>query len=80
MVLETVRSMAPCNNASASNDQGAPTIDPSSPYYVHPSDGPTSIPITPVLTGSNYHSWARSMRRALGLEALQYACSCIHGS
>ncbi|RHN39409.1 putative gag-polypeptide of LTR copia-type [Medicago truncatula] len=47
-------------------DQGVPTIDPLSPYYVHPSDGPTSVSITPVLTGSNYHSWARSMRRALG--------------
>lgn len=58
--------MAPRNTASASNDQGAAAIDPSSPYYVHPSDGPTSISITPVLTGSNYHSWARSMRRALG--------------
>jgi len=47
-------------------DQGAPAIDPLSPYYVHPSDGPTSVSITPVLTGSNYHSWARSMHRALG--------------
>ncbi|MCI71226.1 receptor-like serine/threonine kinase, partial [Trifolium medium] len=43
-----------------------PTSDPSSPYYVHSSDGPSSVKVTPLLTGSNYHSWSRSMRRALG--------------
>lgn len=53
-------------NTSASKDQGPPAIDPLSPYYVHPSKGPTSVSITPLLTGSNYHCWARSMRRALG--------------
>ncbi|MCI40253.1 receptor-like serine/threonine kinase, partial [Trifolium medium] len=35
-------------------------------YHVHPSDGPSSVSITPVLTHSNHHAWARSMRRALG--------------
>ncbi|PNX99040.1 ATP-dependent zinc metalloprotease ftsh mitochondrial-like [Trifolium pratense] len=35
-------------------------------YYVHPSDGPNSITVKPVLTHSNYQVWARSMRRALG--------------
>ncbi|MCI01283.1 retrovirus-related pol polyprotein from transposon TNT 1-94, partial [Trifolium medium] len=43
-----------------------PASDPSSPYYVHSNDGPFSVKVTPVLTGSNYHSWARSMRHALG--------------
>ncbi|GAU49830.1 hypothetical protein TSUD_293850 [Trifolium subterraneum] len=43
-----------------------PASDPSSPYYVHSSDGPSSVKVTPLLTGSNYHSWSRSMRRALG--------------
>jgi hypothetical protein len=43
-----------------------PSSDPTSPYYVHSSDGPSSVKVTPVLTGSNYHSWSRSMRRALG--------------
>lgn len=43
-----------------------PILYPSSPFYVHSSDGPSSVSITPVMTGSNYHSWARSMRRALG--------------
>ncbi|GAU36120.1 hypothetical protein TSUD_374830 [Trifolium subterraneum] len=43
-----------------------PTMDHSSPFYVHPGDGPSSVTVTPPLTGSNYHSWSRSMRRALG--------------
>ncbi|GAU31242.1 hypothetical protein TSUD_149280 [Trifolium subterraneum] len=43
-----------------------PASDPSSPYYVHSSDGPSSVKVTPLLTGSNYHSWSRSMRRVLG--------------
>ncbi|GAU49924.1 hypothetical protein TSUD_180420 [Trifolium subterraneum] len=47
-----------CSNGTSS--------DPSSPYYVHPGDGPSSVKVTPVLNGSNYHSWSRSMRRALG--------------
>lgn len=43
-----------------------PQLDPTSPYYVHPSDGPSIVKVTPILEGFNYHSWARSMRRALG--------------
>ncbi|GAU13166.1 hypothetical protein TSUD_179090 [Trifolium subterraneum] len=43
-----------------------PSSDPSSPYFVHPSDGPSSVKVSPILTGSNYHSWSRSMHRALG--------------
>lgn len=41
-------------------------LDQTSPYFVHPSDGPVSVTVLPKLTGSNYHSWARSMKRALG--------------
>ncbi|MCI53575.1 receptor-like serine/threonine kinase, partial [Trifolium medium] len=43
-----------------------PSLDQSSPFFVHPSDGPSSVVVTPLLTGSNYHSWSRTMRRALG--------------
>ncbi|MCH79800.1 retrovirus-related Pol polyprotein from transposon TNT 1-94, partial [Trifolium medium] len=43
-----------------------PSSDPTSPYYVHSSDGPSTVKVTPLLTGANYHSWSRSMRRALG--------------
>ncbi|GAU49938.1 hypothetical protein TSUD_290950 [Trifolium subterraneum] len=43
-----------------------PQLDHSSPFYVHPGDGPSSVAVTPLLTDSNYHSWSRSMKRALG--------------
>jgi hypothetical protein len=43
-----------------------PTQDLSSPYYVHPSDGPHSVAIKPQLNTSNYQAWARAMRRGLG--------------
>ncbi|GAU45069.1 hypothetical protein TSUD_243350 [Trifolium subterraneum] len=43
-----------------------PSSDQSSPYYVHPSDGPSSVKVSPILTGLNYHSWHRSMRCARG--------------
>jgi len=31
-------------------------VDQSSPYFVHPSDGPSSVTISPILKGSNYYS------------------------
>ncbi|MCI38901.1 receptor-like serine/threonine kinase, partial [Trifolium medium] len=52
--------------ASAPPPPADPSSDPSSPYYVHSSDGPSSVKVMPLLNGSNYHSWARSMRHALG--------------
>ncbi|MCH85942.1 hypothetical protein A2U01_0006794 [Trifolium medium] len=36
-------------------------------FYVHPSEGPNSLTVTPSLNGSNYLAWNRSMCRALGL-------------
>lgn len=35
-------------------------------YYIHPSEGPNSVKLAPLLTGPNYLSWSRSMQRALG--------------
>lgn len=66
--------MARNNNNNCGAGQGGgnagvvtdPSQNPASHYFVHPSDGPNSITVTPVLSGSNYHVWARSMRRALG--------------
>lgn len=55
--------MAPSRASSSSTD---PALDQTSPYFVHPSDGPGSVTVLPKLTGSNYHSWARSMKRDLG--------------
>lgn len=65
--------MAPRNtNANSSGTGGGDpprdsAADQTSIYYVHLSDGPSSVSITPVLNskGTNYHTWARSMRRTL---------------
>lgn len=57
------------NNFSSGGNAGAvvdPSQNPASHFFVHPSDGPGTVTVTPVLDGSNYHIWARSMRRALG--------------
>ncbi|MCI96290.1 hypothetical protein A2U01_0117590, partial [Trifolium medium] len=42
-----------------------PVLNNSSPYFVHPDGGPSSVVVTPLLTRFNYHSWSRSMKRAL---------------
>lgn len=57
------------NNSSSNSGNNAvlnPSQDPSSHYYVHPGDGPSSVVVTSQLHGSNYYVWVRSMRRALG--------------
>ena len=35
-------------------------------FYVHPSEGPSYVVVTPLLTSSNYLAWSRFMKRALG--------------
>lgn len=51
--------MAPRNPSPPSNS------DTDSAYYVHSSEGPSSLVIAPKLNGSNYLAWNRSMKRAL---------------
>ncbi|XP_050214069.1 uncharacterized protein LOC126665339 [Mercurialis annua] len=46
-------------------DNYRPEDIPSSPYYLHPSENPSLLLVTNVLTGPNYHSWCRAMRKAL---------------
>jgi len=43
-----------------------PQVNTNYVFYVHPSDGSNSLTNTPLLTGSNYLAWSRSMQRALG--------------
>ncbi|XP_073138193.1 uncharacterized protein [Henckelia pumila] len=44
------------------DDKTTKPLDPTSPYYLHPSDGP-QITISPiVLRRENYNEWVRSMR------------------
>jgi hypothetical protein len=42
-----------------------PSQDIESPFYVHPSEGPHSVIISPKFNGSNYLAWSRSMQRDL---------------
>ena len=37
----------------------------SSPFFIHPNENPSLILVSSALTGSNYHSWRRSMQMAL---------------
>lgn len=41
-------------------------LDQESPFYAHPSEGPSSLTVSPKLDGSNYLAWHRSMKRSLG--------------
>ncbi|MCI64582.1 hypothetical protein A2U01_0085840 [Trifolium medium] len=41
-----------------------PSNNTGSFLYVHPSEGPNSVTVTPHLTGSNYLAWSHSMHRA----------------
>jgi len=47
-----------------SNQQQQPGTD--SAFYVHPSEGPNSVIVSPKFNGSNYLAWNRSMQHALG--------------
>ena len=38
---------------------------PSSPYYIHSSESPSSVSVTPPLARNNYHFWSRSFKMAL---------------
>lgn len=40
--------------------------DTESVYFVHPSENPNSLSITPKLTGSNYIAWSRTVEGSLG--------------
>jgi len=39
--------------------------NPASLYYLHPGENPGMILVTPMLDGSNYHTWSHAMSRAL---------------
>ncbi|XP_072087041.1 uncharacterized protein [Arachis hypogaea] len=41
------------------------TQSPSSPYYIHPSETPSTVLVSPPLTGDNYHQWSRAFSIAL---------------
>ncbi|AES78118.1 hypothetical protein MTR_7g024770 [Medicago truncatula] len=41
-------------------------IDPTSiPFYVYPSENPTASLVNPFFDGRIYHSWSRSLKKAI---------------
>ncbi|PNX62979.1 hypothetical protein L195_g053274, partial [Trifolium pratense] len=50
---------------SNSQIQNQPHDFTQSPYYLHPSENPSSVLISLQLNNTNYHSWSRNMKRAL---------------
>lgn len=42
-----------------------PTQNPNSPNYLHPGENSKAVLVSPPLNGENFHSWSRTMRRAL---------------
>ena len=42
-----------------------PAMDPTSPYFIHPSETPGPLISFPLLTGKNYHAWCCAMTQAL---------------
>lgn len=42
-----------------------PSLNPSSPYYLHTGENPGAVLVTPFLNDTNYYNWSKDMRRAL---------------
>lgn len=42
-----------------------PSLNPSSPYYLHTGENPGAVLVTPLLNDTNYYNWSKDMRRAL---------------
>jgi hypothetical protein len=52
--------------AAQHNNQADEALNPSSPFFLHPGDNPSSVVATPILEGNiNYQIWRRNMSRAL---------------
>ncbi|XP_057993056.1 uncharacterized protein LOC131174038 [Hevea brasiliensis] len=52
-------------NSQFGNSAPDHLTNPSNPYFLHPNENPALVLVSHVLSGSNYHSWARAMRMAL---------------
>lgn len=44
----------------------------SNPYVIHHSDSPSTVLVTPHLTGDNYGSWCRALTMALRAKSKYY--------
>ncbi|KAI9180778.1 hypothetical protein LWI28_008081 [Acer negundo] len=57
-------SMNPTSDSQGSIDPLS-AQGPNDPFFVHHSDNPTTVLVSPMLSGDNYNTWLRSISRAL---------------
>ncbi|KAL4348230.1 hypothetical protein GQ457_17G016000 [Hibiscus cannabinus] len=50
---------------SSETNWGYCTDDPFDEYYIHPNENPSLVLTSELITGVNYHVWARSMKMSL---------------
>ena len=53
-----------CNSNGGDKGKKLVVLDPTSPYYLHPSDHPGMNVCPVVLKGDNYREWEKSMHIA----------------
>lgn len=46
----------------------SPVDDPTSPYHLHPSEGPRIVLVSQLLTGNNYTAWSRAFTVAITIK------------
>ena len=70
-----VESVIPASNPNQqTNSITIPNVNPldpsqsNSPYFIRSNDNSGALLVTQMLDSSNYHSWARSMKRALRIK------------
>ncbi|OMO88956.1 Integrase, catalytic core [Corchorus capsularis] len=51
--------------ATASSVTSRPEDLPSSPYFIHPSENPSLVLVSSVVTGPNFYQWEKAMQMAL---------------
>lgn len=59
------------NDAQSGNTSNTTNLDPTqpnSPYFIGSNDNTGALLVTHTLDANNYHSWARSMKRALRIK------------
>lgn len=72
--IQADSSDASANQNSKTNPENAPNFKnldpthPSSPFFIGNNDGNGGILVTQILEASNYHAWARSVKRALRIK------------
>ncbi|KAK4271514.1 hypothetical protein QN277_020200 [Acacia crassicarpa] len=58
-------SPAASHGGASTSDLSDSTQNVGNPFYLHPNENPSLVLVSTVLSGPNYHSWARAMRMAL---------------